>query len=408
MSIPLSTNVPPPLFTDRGFIPQTDDAILTGVQQDYQGAFGGNLNFATDQATPQGQLANSTAAIIANTQAEFCALAQEMDPAFNSGRFQDAIARIYYLTRNPALPTTVQCDCVGAQGTVIEPGAQAIDQVGNIYVCTDGGTIDETGTISLAFSCTVNGPIACPADSLNRIYIAVPGWDTINNPLDGVLGRNVESRQAFEARRAASVAKNSNGQIQSVLGAVLSVSGVLDAFAYQNDEDDPLMYRGVTLAPHSIYVAVVGGTNEDVAQAIWSKKSPGCSYNGDTDVVVYDTSPVYTAPYPAYTVTFERPAEIPILFAVEIASGPDVPADAASQIQAAIISAFAGEDGGPRARIGSTIYASRFICPINALGSWVKIITLQIGVSASDQNSVTLDVDEVPVTSDAEITVTVV
>jgi uncharacterized phage protein gp47/JayE len=408
MSLPLTTNVPPPSFTDRGFIPQTDDAILTGLQQDIQGAFGGNLNFDDDQATPQGQLANSEAAIVANMQAEFCKLTQQMDPAFNSGRFQDAIARIYYLTRNPALPTVVVCDCVGVENTVIPAGSKAVDESGNIYFSMDNAVIGISGAVSVQFACEIAGPISCPAGTLNRIYTAVPGWDTVNNPADGALGQNVESRQAFEARRTASVAQNSRGTIQAIVGAVWSVDGVLDVFGYQNDTDNTFTYRGVTLAPHSIYVAVVGGTNEDVAKAIWSKKSPGCSYTGDTTVTVEDTSAFYTPPYPSYDVTFTRPDDVAIKFAVSISNGPDVPADAVEQIQTAIINAFAGEDGGPRAQIGTTIYASRYICPVRALGDWVRIITLQIGRSTANQNSVTLDIDEAPVTSAADIAVTIV
>lgn len=409
MAARVATNVPDPSFTDKGFIPQTDDAILAGVQEDIQGAFGGNLNFATDQATPQGQLANSQAAITANTQADFCALTQQMDPAFNYGRFQDAIARIYFLTRNSSLSTVVECDCVGAEGTVIPAGlAQGVDEAGNIYSCVDGGTIGASGTISLAFANNVTGPIACPAATLNRIYIAIPGWDTINNPADGVLGKDTETRAAFEARRAASVAANARGTIQAVQGAVWEVDGVLDVFAYQNDDDLPLLYRGVNIAPHSIYVAVVGGTDLDVATAIWSKKSPGCRYNGNTTVTVEDTSPGYSAPFPSYVVTFQRPADISIKFAVSIANSAMVPADATVQIQNAIIAAFAGTDGGQRASIGSTIYASRFICPINALGPWVQIISMQIGRTTANQNSVAMNIDEAPVVSAPDIVVTLV
>ena len=77
--------------------------------------------------------------------------------------------------------------------------------------------------------------------------------------------------------------------------------------------------------------------------------------------------------------TFERPAPLAVYFAVSIANGPLVPADAVTQVQAAIINAFAGADGGPRARIGSTIYASRFIGPVAALGPWAQIISLLVG-----------------------------
>jgi hypothetical protein len=140
----------------------------------------------------------------------------------------------------------------------------------------------------------------------------------------------------------------------------------------------------VTLAPNSLYVAVSGGISQlAVATAIWSKKAPGCAYNGNTTVVVQDTRSGYNPPYPSYNVTYEIPSSLQILFSVNIASNPQVPSNAVTLIQNAIISAFAGGDGGPRARIGSTIYASRFYAPVAALGTWVQIVSIQIGSANS-------------------------
>ena len=50
-----------------------------------------------------------------------------------------------------------------------------------------------------------------------------------------------------------------------------------------------------------------------------------------------------------------------------------------AQIQAAIIAAFAGSDGGARARIGSTLLATRYIGPVVQLGSWAQVISLLVG-----------------------------
>lgn len=372
----MTTNVPGVTFGSRGFVVPTDAAILAGMIADINAAFGGGLNPALE--TPQGQLATTLSAVLSATDQTFAYLTQQMDPAYNSGRFQDAIGRIYFITRNPALPTTVACDCVGAFGTVIPEGAMVQDTSGNIYICTDGGTIPANNTISLNFANTEVGPIPCVVGTVTQIYQAIPGWDTVNNPADGVLGQDTESRADFELRRIESVANNARGTIQAVQGAVLEVPDVLDAFSYQNDDDSPVTYRGVDLAPHSIYVAVVGGEDQAIAEAIWSKKAPGAVYNGNTDVVVYDTSPYYTEPYPAYTVTFQRPDELPIMFMVQIANNSQVPSNATVQVQNAIIGAFTGSDGGARARIGSSIYASRYVCPVVALGSWAKVISLQV------------------------------
>jgi hypothetical protein len=379
----MATNVPEPSFTDRGFIPATSEVILAGVLADIDQAFGGGVNLQL--TSPQGQLATSEAACVSNVQTEFCDLTRQMDPAYNSGRYQDGIARIYFLTRFPSRPTSVTGRCTGLDGVVIPIGAIAQTQDGNLYTSTSAGVITG-GFVNIEFACNTVGPIACPADTLTRVYQSIPGWDGVNNPSDGVLGRNTETRAEFEARRVASVALNSRGSLPSIQAAVLSIADVLDAYVAENDTNAPVTRGGVVLPANSLYVAVVGGNENDVARAIWTKKAPGCSYYaGNRTVVVEDTNEAYTPPYPSYSVKFEVPADLSVVFKIRLADNALVPADAAAQIKAAIIAAFAGSDGASRASIGSTIYASRYYAPIAALGSWVQIIDLLIGSANDDK-----------------------
>lgn len=402
----MTTNVPAPSFTAAGFVPPTDAQILAGVQADINAAFGGNLN--PSLSTPQGQLATSMAALVSQADSQFANIVNQVDPATATDRMQDAIARMYFLERDPAQPTVAQATCTGLTGVVIPVGALAIDIDGNIYTCTAAGTIPISGSIVLPFACNVAGPIVCPAGTLNTIYQVIPGWNTVNNLSDGVIGNNVESRAALEARRAASVALNSVGSLPSVLAAVLSVAGVLDAYATENVSSSPVTIGGATLAPKSLYVAVVGGAAQAVANAIWSKKAPGCAYNGNTTLTVVDSNSGYSPPLPSYQVTFEIPPPLAICFSVNIANSAQVPANAVALIQAAIVNAFSGGDGGPRARIGSTIYATRFIQPIAALGPWVQIISLLVGTGSppATLNDVVVQINQVPTLNPANIVVT--
>lgn len=369
--------IPTPTFGPLGFIIPADADILAAVQDEINAAFGGGLNMADE--TPQGQLAVSMTAAISNGYQIFQKYTQQVDPAYSDGRMQDGIARIYFIERLPSLPTTVIATCGGASGVAIPAGSRAVDVAGNIYFSTADAVIGAGGTVDVTFQNVVVGPIPCSAGTLTTIFQAIPGWDTITNAGDGVLGRALETRSEFEQRRALSVAQNANGSLPAILGALLNVSGVLDAIVIENVENTPATVGGVTLAPNSIYASVVGGADADVAKAIWSRKSPGCGYNGNTVVTVYDANPSYNQPYPAYSVSFERPASTTVMFDVSLATNSLVPADAATQVQNAIIGAFAGADGGPPARIGSTIYASRFYSAVAALGAWVQIVSIKIG-----------------------------
>jgi hypothetical protein len=194
-------------------------------------------------------------AIIGNTNDLLLSIFNGVDPAFASGRMQDAIGRIYFLTRIPASSTTVQCTCTGAAGVTIYVGALVEDTAGNIYSCTQAGTIPIGGSIILPFANNVQGPIACPAGTLTTIYGSIGGWDTITNASDGIEGQNVESRYQFENRRQQSVQANSVNSPQSVLGAILSVPNVVAAYVQDNFYPHPI---GVN--PSAVIVGSIAGT----------------------------------------------------------------------------------------------------------------------------------------------------
>lgn len=468
----MTTNVPAVQFTPTGVVVPTSAAVLAGVQVDNNTAFGGNLN--PSLSTPQGQQASSLAAIIADKNGQIAYTANQVDPAFASGRWQDAIGRIYYQTRIAAAGTVVQATCTGLAGVVIPIGALAIDAGGNIYSCTQAGTIPIGGSIVLSFTCNTVGPIACPIGALNAIYRTIPGWDSVNNLAAGVVGNLVESRAAFELRRQATVAANAQGSIPAIIGAVWNVVGVLDAYGYENTLSITsgavvtgaisgttmtvtavtsgtiavgqmvtgtnvvagtaitalgtgtggtgtytvgitqtvaattltCAVGGVPLAPNSIYIAVSGGNAQLIGNAIFTKKSPGANYNGNTTVTVLDTSNNYVPPYPSYQITFNVPTAVPILFAISMQNNANVPANAVALVQGAVIASFTGADGGARARIGSALFASRFYGNIAALGSWAQIFSIQLGITAANLNSLLIQINQVPTLSATNIAVT--
>jgi len=401
-----TSSVPSIVFSDTGPVAPSESAILAGVQADTNAAFGGNLNPALE--TPQGQWNSSETAVIGDKNNEILFLANQMDPNFASGRWQDALGAIYFIDRNPALPTVVTATCTGLTGTTIPVGAQAKASDGNIYVCTQAGQIPAGGSIDLQFACATNGPIACPANSLNAIYQSIPGWDSINNAGDGTVGTYVESRADFEYRRKQSVALNGVNSVQSIYARVFNVANVLDAYVVDNPLGTSDIVGGVTLVKNSLYVAVTGGAVADIAKAIWGKKSLGCNYNGNTTYAVTDTSG-YSIPYPTYQVTFQIPTALPIFFAVQIANNASLPANIVSLVQQAIIGAFNGTDGGQRARIGGTLFASRYYGPVIAVNQFVSILSLKLGTTVSPAlDSYTPNIDRQPTISAANIAVTLV
>ena len=330
----MSTSVPQITWVNGSPVLPAELDILAGVQADINAAFGGGVNPSLQ--TPQGQIAQSEAAIIGDKNSEIAYIANQVNPAMASGIWQDAIGYIYFITRIPGAGTVVQATLTGAVGTVIPAGAVAKDTSGYLYNLTDTVTIPSSGSITGQFQNQTEGAIACNIGALTIIYTAIAGWNTVYNSTAGVLGNTVESRAAFEARRAASVAGNSVNSLQSIFAAVSEVSGVLQVLTIDNATNAPVAYGSTsyTIDAHSMVVSVYGGLATDIAQAIWSKKPPGCSYNGNTTVVVYDTN--YATPVP-YDVIFLTPTATPVYFNIEIKNSSFLPSNIVTLVQNAVI-----------------------------------------------------------------------
>lgn len=399
-----TTNVPSVQFTTQGPVAPSESSVLSGVQADYDAAFGTTLSKSL--SSPQGQLAQSASAIIGEKNDEIINMVNQVNPDYSSGRWQDGIGRIYFLSRIAASGTVVQATCTGLAGTVIPAGSLARDTNGYTYASLASATIGSGGTVTVSFQCQTTGPIQCPVNALNSIYKAIAGWDSVTNPTAGTVGTNVESRADFEYRRKNSVAANAVNSPQAILAAVLAVSGVLDAYVIDNATSASVNTGSTNypVAANSVYVAVVGGAAADIAKAIWSKKSLGCVYNGTTTYTVSDTN--YAAPQPQYVVKWVTPTPLPVYFKVTIVNNPNMVSNVSALIKTAIQNAFSGADGGTRARIGATLYAGRYFPGIAGVDPNVEILSVALGsTSTPTGTSLTVGIDQTPTLDPNNITV---
>jgi hypothetical protein len=425
-----TTSVPQIVFEEAGPIAPTEAAILTGTQDDFNEAFGGGLNPALN--TPQGQLASSQAAIVSDKDGQILYLCNQFDPQYASGRFQDALARIYFLTRDPAQSTAVICTLGGLSGTVVPAGTLATDTSGNTYVLLGAVTIGIGGTVSSSWQNQVAGPTACPAGTLIGVAQSINGWDTITNPNDGDLGNLVQSRADFEYVRQNSVAINGRGTNPAIYAAVFQIANVLDCYVIDNpagqaESSNPLPEGNIpnptnySMAANSLLVSVVGGNDLAIAQAIWNKKDVGCNYapapvgkalvpgqgTVSTQTIV-DTSG-YSYPQPSYYVSFLRPGPIAVFYTVTILNVPGLPTNYVALVQAAVISQFNGNNGNARARIGSTILAAQYYAPVAAIGQNITLVSVGVGSSANPTGSeFAIGIDQTPTLNASNIAVVLV
>lgn len=409
-----TTNVPVPTFTSAGLVVPAAQDVLAGVQADWVSAFaliGKALN--TELTSAQGQLNTSQSYMLNQAYAMMAALIANVDPLTSQGVFQDALGRIYFLTRQGATFATVPATVLGTVGQLLPAGAQVRSTTdGSLWATQNDVTFGSSGSATVTFQAIVAGATPTAAIGALRIYQQQPGWESVNNAVASSPGVDVEGRQSFEARRADSVSIGGNGTADAVRAAVANVTGVSDVYVYNNGSDAAVTL-GTTnygLPAHSIYVGVTGGTDADIALAINSKLDAGCglpTVAGQGTLITYTVQDTvnYAPPYPAYLIRFVRAAAKPVYLTIQVASLPTLPANYQALVQAAVAAAFANgyasPDGTitlPRARIGGEIVAAGFAAPILALGN-ITPVNLFISYTANPTTgaSVTLGIDQQPV-----------
>ena len=339
----------------------------------------------TDPETPQGQIIDSQVATVNQKDSEVLYLAQQFDPRTAEGRFQNALAEIYFIKRKPAINSYAMCTINGRAGTQIDAGALIESEIdGTQWSLDQNVTIPANETITAKFTCLTDGAISASSGTLTKIVTTVTGWDTVTNAT-AIVGSLEESQSAFEQRRKDSVSLNARSTVNAVYANVAQCDGVIAVYAVDNKKNISETIDDYTLTPHSIFVSVIGGENADIAKAIYDNLSAGCDYNGNTSV---DITNEYSGA--VETVKFYRPDVFNIYVKVQIQNSASLQNDYENIIKQAVYNNFYGLDSTKinnepllRLKMNDDLYSSRFTPSILNAGI-TNVLTVQLSLDGSD------------------------
>ena len=364
----------------------------------------------TNPETPQGQIIDSQVATVNQKDSEVLYLAQQFDPRTAEGRFQDALAEIYFIKRKSAINSYALCTLNGRAGTQISAGALIQSEIdGTQWSLDQDVTIPAEETITAQFTCLTAGAISASAGTLTKIVTTVTGWDAVTNAT-ATVGSLEESQSAFEQRRRESVALNARSTVNAVYANVAQCDGVIAVYAVDNKKNIAETIDNYSLTPHSIFVSVIGGENADIAKAIYDNLSAGCDYNGNTSV---DITNEYSGA--VETVKFYRPTQFDIYVKVQIQNNASLPDDYENIIKQAVYNNFYGLDdlkinNEPllRLKMNDDLYSSRFTPSILNVGI-ANVLTVQLSLDGTTWvNNVHIPITANPTLDQSNITIEVV
>lgn len=368
-----------------------------------------------DPSTPDGLK-------LAHDAEVFSALDETLQQAYNSkdpnkasGVDLDVIASLTGTSRSEGTASTVTGFVLSGVASPLTtvPAGTIFESVttGSRWTLDQQWTLDSSGQAVVDITCTEIGPIEADAGTITRIITTVPGLTSCNNPSPATPGTGIESDSSLRVKRATAVGRPGNNQIDSMLGELYAVDGTRRVKVYENDTNTT---DSNGLPPHSIAPIIDGGTDVDVAMAIYTKKNPGVAlYQAGTPVSVDVTSPTY--PDNVKTIKFSRPKYVDMMIAVTIKNDGSLPSNTQDLIRDAFIEFASGGlvpaefgfkvDGFD---IGETVPYSTLYTPINKVigqygNSYVQTLTVNGGTT-----NVTIAFNELSRWTSSNITVTLV
>jgi uncharacterized phage protein gp47/JayE len=209
-----------------------------------------------------------------------------MSPMTAIGVQQDSLYKLNGIARLPATPSTATLTVTGTPFFQMT-NRVAQDANGNLWDLPTSFVIPSSGTIDVTATCETPGQVTAGPGTINVRNNPVAQWFTVTNATAANVGSLVEQDSAFRARQGLSVVLPSETLVNGTIAAIAAVPGVTryGTIGVENPTGNVDSYGN---PPHSISMVAEGGSDTDIANAIYLNKTPGGFTNGTTHVVVTD------------------------------------------------------------------------------------------------------------------------
>lgn len=281
-------------------IPDTSD-IQDEVVSMFKAVFGQNID--TTPETIIGRLIEAFTVFLRDTVGITAQNACQYNLNAATGIYLDALGALFGVARNSSSRSSVTVTLTGDVDTAIPAGTMFATRDGDAFYLDSDATIpsaeEEAGTGKASVSGTAlsmnYGPVKCLRGDMVSIVSPISGLDSITNANDATLGSLGESDDSYRNRIRSAIG-GFGGMVPSVYKALYeatygdnSAKSVRHALVLNNGDGIAVSMKGVTLAPHSIFVCVdapatiTEGWKESVANAIAKSKSLGCGMTSIDD-----------------------------------------------------------------------------------------------------------------------------
>lgn len=192
----------------------------------------------------------------------------------------------YPIILRSATHSTATQRFIGTDGQVIPAGFRVETMDDRQYEVVTGGTIGVSGQLDLTVQSVLTGLAQnAPISAIKYIPTPLVGLTSTSNITPASGGYDIETESEYRAKVIAQREADLTSSLQAIVNRVRNVTGVVDAFGIENvTEDVDIDGR----PPGSFEIIVEGGTDNDIAHAIFDSKSSGVESFGDVMVTIVD------------------------------------------------------------------------------------------------------------------------
>ena len=340
--------------TTQGYVADTLPEIVSWLTGLFEGVYGTDISTSPD--SPDGQLIGILAQAFADYEELGAAVYRQLDPAVASGRWLDQRAAYVGLSRRVGVSSILEAvQVTGPVGFPVPNGTVCTDNTGVSWVSQRDATIGSTGSTYVNFISEELGSfnLAIGSDIKPKVEMSGVLFKSTREPIPGSVRETDATLRNRMLARKLMINDNVVVRIKTEVG---KNAGVISVAAYENPTS---AVDANGSPPHSIWVIVDGGLDEDVAKSILATKTGGTPLRGAEEVIITDKSGAKRFVY------FDRFIPIPLKATLTIAKTEGTEAIDAESIKRALMSytPAAGED----------VYYSRCFSVINTVpGFWVK------------------------------------
>lgn len=312
------------VFDETGLTIPTVLQIVDQIAQDQRDTI--DPGIITDETEPLGQVNG----IVGNEDRRVYELIQTLYSFFDAwsaeGVFLTNILTLSGYVRFKPKASTVDCLVNLDAATTLAAGSEAhvANEPENVWVLDSGVTSTAAGDYESSWSAKEVGEQRANAGTLTTIATPSPGWNSITNPLDAIIGNLEESDTSARTNREEQLQKAGGATPGGITSQVDAVSGVISAAHYENTS----LLPDINGLPGKSFEVVVwdGSTPEAaddaIAQAIWESRAGGIESFGNTSGVALDTENVQ------HTMFFSRADQRDIWMELDIETNEDYGGDA--------------------------------------------------------------------------------